>query len=117
MAGLTSAAFNLEKAVERIIWQRYAPAALVVDSGMQVLHFDGNAGPYLDRPGSRDPPRLKLVQEELALDLRTALHRAKKEETPVRWEGFAFHETVDRRYQSDVIPIKAVMPTGRIFSF
>ena len=91
-------AFDLEKAVERIIWQRYAPAALVVDAGLQVLHFEGNAGPYMaPARGAATLHVLKLVREELALDLRTAIYRAKKEETPVRREGIRFPRTADRK--------------------
>ncbi len=116
-AELTSAAFNLEKAVERIIWQRYAPAALVVDSGLQVLHFDGNAGPYLaPARGAATLHLLKLVREELALDLRTALHRAKKEETPVRREGIRFPQDGGSNIVNlEVIPIKGRHVKGADF--
>ena len=116
-AELTSAAFNLEKAVERIIWQRYAPAALVVDSGLQVLHFDGNAGPYLaPARGAATLHVLKLVREELALDLRTALHRAKKEETPVRREGIRFpQDGGSKTVNLEVIPIKGRHAKGADF--
>ena len=116
-AELTSAAFNLEKAVERIIWQRYAPAALVVDAGLQVLHFDGNAGPYLaPARGAATLHVLKLVREELALDLRTALHRAKKEETPVRREGIRFpQDGGSKTVNLEVIPIKGRHAKGADF--
>ena len=114
---MTSAAFNLEKAVERIIWQRYAPAALVVDAGLQVLHFDGNAGPYLaPARGAATLHVLKLVREELALDLRTALHRAKKEETPVRREGIRFRQDGgSKTVNLEVIPIKGRHAKGADF--
>jgi hypothetical protein len=62
---VTSAAFNLETAIERLIWQRYAPAALVVDAGLQVLHFDGNDGRYLaPARGAATLHVLKLVPAE-----------------------------------------------------
>ena len=113
----TSAAFNLEEAVERIIWQRYAPAALVVDAGLQVLHFDGNAGPYLaPARGAATLHVLKLVREELALDLRTALHRAKKEEAPARREGIRFpQDGATKTVNLEVIPIKGRHARGADF--
>lgn len=116
-AELTSAAFSLEKAVERIIWQRYAPAALVVDSGLHVLHFDGNAGPYLaPARGAATLHVLKLVREELALDLRTALHRAKKEETAVRREGIHVSQAGgSKTVNLEVIPIKGRHAKGADF--
>lgn len=113
----TGAAFDLEKAVERIIRQRYAPAALVVDAGLQVLHFDGNAGPYLaPARGAATLHVLKLVREELALDLRTALYRAKKEETPVRREGIRFPEGGgSKTVNLEVIPVKGRHAKGADF--
>jgi two-component system CheB/CheR fusion protein len=116
-AELTGAAFNLEKAVERIIWQRYAPAALVVDAGLQVLHFEGNAGAYLaPARGAATLQVLKLVREELALDLRTALHRAKKEETPVRRKGIRFpQDGGSKTVNLEVIPLKGRHAKGADF--
>jgi two-component system CheB/CheR fusion protein len=111
------AAFDLEKAVERIIRQRYAPAALVVDAGLHVLHFEANAGPYLaPARGAATLHVLKLVREELALDLRTALHRAKKEETAVRREGIRFpRDGGSKTVNLEVIPMKGRHATGADF--
>jgi two-component system CheB/CheR fusion protein len=111
------AAFDLEKAVERIIWQRYAPAALVVDAGLQVLHFEGNTGLYLaPARGAATLHVLKLVRKELALDLHTALHRAKKEETPVRREGIRFpQDGGSKTVNLEVIPMKGRHAKGADF--
>ncbi len=116
-AAPAGAAFDLEKAIERIIWQRYAPAALVVDAALQVLHFEANAGPYLaPARGTATLHVLKLVREELALDLRTALHRAKKEETPVRKEGIRFPQAGgSRTVNLEVIPVKGRHGKGADF--
>jgi two-component system CheB/CheR fusion protein len=113
----STGAFDLQKAVERIIWQRYAPAALVVDACLQVLHFEGNAGPYLaPARGAATLHVLKLVREELALDLRTAIHRAKKEETPVRREGIRFPvDGGSKTVNLEVIPMKGRHAKGADF--
>lgn len=117
VAELTNAAFNLEKAVERVIWQRYAPAALVVDSALQVLHFEANAGPYLaPARGAATLNVLKLVQEDLALDLRSALYRARKEETLVRREGIRlFRHGEAKTVNLEVIPLKGRQEKGADF--
>lgn len=113
----TAGAFSLERAIERIIWQRYAPAALVVDAGLQVLHFDGNAGPYLSPArGAATLHALKLVREELTLDLRTAIHRAKKDEVAVRREGIRLpQEGESKSVNLEVIPIKGRHAKGADF--
>jgi two-component system CheB/CheR fusion protein len=89
----------------------------VVDPGLHVLHFDGNAGPYLaPARGAATLHVLKLVREELALDLRTALHRAKKEETAVRREGIHLPQGGgSKTVNLEVIPIKGRHTKGADF--
>jgi len=82
-----------------------------------VLHFDGNAGPYLaPARGAATLHVLKLVREELALDLRTALHRAKKQETSVRREGIRFpQDSGSKTVNLEVIPIEGRHAKGADF--
>src|SRR5206468_13086812 len=40
-------AFDLRKESERIVLERYAPPALVVDPSLQVLFFQGDTSPFL----------------------------------------------------------------------
>jgi len=59
---------------------------------------------------------LKLVRKELALDLHTALHRAKKEETPVRREGIRFpQDGGSKTINLEVIPMKGRHAKGADF--
>ncbi len=102
-----AAAPELEKAVERIVWKRRALAALVVDADLQVVHFQGHTGPYLQpATGAASLHLFKLVREELVLDLRAALHKAKKDKAPVRREGVRLdHAGKFTTVDVDVIPI------------
>ena len=99
---------ELQKAVQDIVWGRRGLAARVVDADLQVVHFEGNTGPYLQpAAGAASLHLFKLVREGLALDLRAALHRAKKEKVPVRREGIRLDsdggfKTVDL----EVVPIQ-----------
>jgi two-component system CheB/CheR fusion protein len=98
---------EFEKAVERIVWRRRGLAALVVDANLQVVHFQGHTSPYLEpATGAASLHLFKLVREGLVLDLRAALHKAKKEKAAVRREGVRIEQdggftTVD----VEVIPI------------
>jgi len=98
---------ELQKAVERLVWQRRALAALVVDADLQVIHFQGHTGPYLQpATGAASLHLFKLVREGLVLDLRAALHKAKKEKTPVRREGIRLdHEGDVKTVDLEAIPI------------
>jgi len=101
------AASDVNKTVEGIVWQRRALAALMVDADLHVIHFQGNTGPYLGPPpGTASLNLFKLVREELVLDLRAALHRAKKDKTPARREGIPLaQEGGFRTVDLEVIPI------------
>jgi two-component system CheB/CheR fusion protein len=106
----TEAAPELQKAVDRLVWQRRALAALVVDADMHVIHFQGNTGPYLQpATGAASLHLFKLVREGLVLDLRAALHRAKKEKAPVRREGVR----VDREGDSGTVDLEVIPIDGR----
>jgi two-component system, chemotaxis family, CheB/CheR fusion protein len=66
----------------------YAPAGLVVNENLHILHFRGQCSPYLSPPpGQASLGLLRMVRPEFAVELRTALHHAKKQEIAVRREG------------------------------
>jgi len=103
----TDAPPALQKAVERLVWQRRELAALVVDADLQVIHFQGHTGPYLQpATGAASLHLFKLVRQGLVLDLRAALHRAKKEKAPVRREGIRLdHEGGFEMVDVEVVPV------------
>ncbi|MGN6059529.1 MAG: CheR family methyltransferase, partial [Sphingomicrobium sp.] len=64
--------------------ERYAPAYVITDSDHEVLHFSGRTGPYLEpATGAASLNLFNLVQRDLRLDLRSALHRAAEEKRRV----------------------------------
>ena len=84
----TQARFDVQKEADRIVLSQYAPAGLVVDEKLQILHFRGQCSPYLSPPpGEASLGLLRMVRPEFAVELRTAIHRAKKQEIVVRKEG------------------------------
>ncbi|HTS24533.1 MAG TPA: chemotaxis protein CheB [Bryobacteraceae bacterium] len=102
------APFDVRREADRIVLSQYAPAGLVVNEGLQILHFRGQSSPYLSPPpGEASLSLLRMARPELAADLRTALHRAKQQEIAVRKEGIR----VERDGQLwdvslEVVPIK-----------
>ncbi len=84
----TQSRFDVQKEADRIVLSQYAPAGLVVDENLHILHFRGQSSPYLSPPpGQASLGLLRMVRPELAVELRTALHHAKKQEITVRKEG------------------------------
>jgi two-component system CheB/CheR fusion protein len=78
----------LQAEVSRIIFDRYAPAGVVVDADMQIVQFRGQTGAFLEpAPGEASLNLLKMAREGLLYGLRTALHAARKNKMPVRKAG------------------------------
>jgi two-component system CheB/CheR fusion protein len=85
--------FDSRREAERVLLDQYAPAALVVDSRLQIIHFQGKTSPFL-APAAGEPSfhLLKMARPELVVDLRTAIHQARKEGADVRKSGIPLQQ-------------------------
>ena len=107
LPGPAGGSFDLRREAERLLLDQFVPAALVVDSDLQIVHFQGDTSRYL-APATGQPSfhLLRMVRPEAVVDLRTAIHEAKKTGSAVRREGVRIkhngHKTVDLR----VLPLK-----------
>jgi two-component system, chemotaxis family, CheB/CheR fusion protein len=110
-------ALSIEKEVERELVNRFVPASIVVNSEMEIVQFRGKTGAYLE-PATGQPTfsLSKMAREGLLIDLRAALHTAKKENVPVRKEGVSIqsHEGA-RLVNFEVIPLRAEETQERFY--
>ena len=75
---------DFQKTADDILLSRFTPAGVVVNEAMEIVHFRGATGPYLEpSPGKASFNLLKMIKEELAFELRNILHKAKTEKEPV----------------------------------
>jgi len=80
--------FDLEKEADRVVWDRYAHAGLVVNNELQILHFRGDTSPYLHpAPGKATFQLLRMVRDELVFVLRASIHNARRTGNIVRREA------------------------------
>jgi two-component system CheB/CheR fusion protein len=86
---------------------------VVVDENMTVLQFRGRTGPYLEpAPGLASLDLLKMLREGLLAEVRSAITRARVENTPARAERVPVKDADHfRLINVEVIPIK-VPPSG-----
>ncbi len=75
-----------------LLEQRYAPPALVIDSDLRILHFQGTTSAHIwcsppDRPRSNF---LKMIRPEFVVDLRNAITKVKRERTLIATEPVLF---------------------------
>lgn len=87
-AGEPNPGLNLERAADRVVLSRYAPAGVIINDNMEILHFRGRTGSYLEpAAGEASLNILRMAREGLLLDLRAAIHNVRKKGAPVRKEG------------------------------
>ena len=108
---------ELQKQVNRVILSRYSPNAVVIDESMQVLQFRGATSRYLEHaPGTASLDLLEMARPPLVIDLRTALHRAMKENTSIRRENVPLQYNGSSVLVSiEVIPFVAEGMNQRLF--
>ena len=69
---------DLERAAERIVLAEYAPAWIIVNENLELLHSRGDTSPYLQLPTGRPTfALLKIARESVRGELRKLLTKAK----------------------------------------
>jgi two-component system CheB/CheR fusion protein len=109
--------FDLQKEADRIILNRYAPAGVTINEDMEILQFRGRTSLFLEHaPGAASLNLLKMVREDLLIDVRTAIHEAKKRDAAVKKEGLRVkHNGQTREVRIEVVPIKPPLSKERFF--
>jgi len=97
---------ELQQEADKIVLNQYAPAGVIINSDFEILQFRGQTSPYLQlAPGKASLNLLKMAKEELRLELRTAIHQAKKQEMPLSKSGLQVREGEQvRQVKIDVVP-------------
>ncbi|MEW6159285.1 MAG: CheR family methyltransferase, partial [Verrucomicrobiota bacterium] len=79
---------DVQRQVDNLILKRYSPNAVIVNSNLEVLGFRGRTGPFMEHAsGEASLNLLKMVKEDLVVEVRTALARAMKQGATVRRES------------------------------
>ena len=83
-SGNVRVTLDIQKAAERMLLAQYAPAGVIVDDALNVVHVRGDTGPYLQvAPGEPTYNLLKMVREGLLVGLRQAVLKAKQKKAAV----------------------------------
>jgi two-component system CheB/CheR fusion protein len=103
----TLGGLELQKKADLVIQSKYAPAAVVVDSEMQILHFRGHTGFYLEPAhGEATLNLFRMAREGLSIPLRKALEAAAQRKIPIRRTGVTVENHGERReINLDITPI------------
>jgi PAS domain S-box-containing protein len=104
-------ATDLQKALERVLQNKYTPDAVVINSEMQVVQFRGHTAPYLEPiPGEPALNLLRMAKEGLVLPLRRAVQRAAESSLPVREPGISIE--IDGQPENIAIEVTPIIVAG-----
>ncbi|GEP41638.1 hypothetical protein BGE01nite_09290 [Brevifollis gellanilyticus] len=100
---------TLQRRVERLLLAKYAPPAVVITEGMEIIQFCGDTGDYLS-PAAGTPTQslLKMLREGLQVGVRAAIQRAILEKGTVRETGLRVRGSEGyREIAVEVMPLQA----------
>src|SRR5439155_23042492 len=107
----------VDREVDRTLANRFIPASIVVNDEMEILQFRGRTGAYLEPAAGHPTFSLsKMAREGLLVDLRSALSKAKKDNSTVRKEGVVVTSNGSRRtVDLEVVPLRVQGSSERFF--
>ncbi|MEO8173677.1 MAG: chemotaxis protein CheB [Sediminibacterium sp.] len=99
-----------QKNADEILLARFAPPGVVINSDMDIVQFRGATGMWLEpSPGKPSLNVLKMIRDDLAFELRNAIHKVKiskeafiKDNIPVQSMG------MERLVAIEVIPLMSL---------
>ncbi|HTV59093.1 MAG TPA: chemotaxis protein CheB [Verrucomicrobiae bacterium] len=102
---------------ESVLLTHRGPAAVLVNSDLEILQFNGQLAPFLEpASGQASLNLLKMARPDLVWELRSAILRAKKSRRPVISSGLR-RESDGRigEINFEVIPVLGAVPRESLF--
>jgi two-component system, chemotaxis family, CheB/CheR fusion protein len=79
---------DLSREADRIVLSQFSPPGVLISPLFEVLQFRGRTAAFLEQPSGQATLNVfKMAREGLGVDLRAAIHHAKKTGAPVRKTG------------------------------
>ncbi len=99
---------DAQRAVDHLLVERFAPPCVLVNAEMEVLQFRGRTGPFLEHEaGTANLHLFRMTRDEIAIEVRAAIRKAKNEDTSVRRPGIQFvGEKKPRLLDIEVVPLR-----------
>jgi len=108
---------NLYKEADSLLLSQYVPPSVLINDDLRIIQFRGSTSPFLaPSPGVASLDLLQMVREDLRLDVRNAIQKARKANARVREQGLSIDPgNRSQRINLDVIPFQATPSKERFF--
>jgi len=105
---------DLVRRAEGLLLDQFAPPGVIINERMEILHFRGHTGPFLEpTPGQPQHDLLKMARRGLMPDLRIAISAATKTKSTVRREAHVAQDDGSTRLCELVVVPVASPPEAR----
>ncbi|MFA9187874.1 CheR family methyltransferase [Flavobacterium sp. FBOR7N2.3] len=76
---------DFQKIVSDVLFSKYTPVSVIINENLDIVHFHGDTSPFLS-PSSGKPSFniLKMIDENISLELHNAIFKVKKEKINIR---------------------------------
>jgi len=102
--------------MDKLLLRDFASVAVLVNSDMEVQHFRGRTGDYLEHsPGAASLNLFRMARENLVIDLRTTLTKATKNDAPVRHAAHIGRDEHLSEVLIEVVPVRPAPASERFF--
>jgi two-component system, chemotaxis family, CheB/CheR fusion protein len=107
---------DLQALLDKMLLRDFTPATVVVSEDLEVLHFRGRTGDYLEHSaGAASLNLLRMVRESLVIDLRAALTKATKSDEHVRHTAHVRRDGTVSEVIIEVVPFRPGPERDRFF--
>ncbi|MGN6603858.1 MAG: PAS domain S-box protein, partial [Ginsengibacter sp.] len=98
---------DVERMSDNILLSRYVPASVLVNSDLLIIRFHGATSRFLQPSrGKASLNLLKMLHEDLVLELRSLIYKARKEKAPVQLNGVLLnYDKYTETVNLEVIPL------------
>ena len=104
---LSRPAVSVQALADRKVLEVYGPPGVLINENLDILHFRGHTGPYLDpAPGSASFSIMKLARPELHMELRRSIQEAFSEDKRVVTEVRFYEEGRATALNLDIVPLQ-----------
>jgi two-component system, chemotaxis family, CheB/CheR fusion protein len=103
----TPTVIDLEARAARVLRDLYAPAGVLVDEDLQVLHFHGHTAFYMEQiPADGGVNLLRIARQELVFPIREGVSAALAGKQPVHQSGITVnHQGQTRQVNLSIVPL------------
>lgn len=110
---------DIQKEVDKILLSQYTPASVVINENLEIVHFRGSTGAYLEpSPGKPSFNLIKMAREGLGFEIRSAISKVRKSGVSIRKENIPVKQDANTRHVTiEVLPLKSSTETHYLVLF